>query len=362
MENDPGTNWISPDLKSFIASHDLASCNFEGSIKTDSSRIRKAGSYLEQCQESVTRALEAGFGVMSLANNHIMDYGSEGIRATLEAFRGKAICIGAGLDAKEAYAPVFLEVKGIRIGLLSFCESEFGAVREESDAGFAWVNHYDIDALIPKTRSDCDVLIVQVHAGVEEEDIPLPEWRDRYKRILYLGADAVIGHHPHQPQGWEEIAGKFVIYSLGNFFFQPEYPSIWRKKGALACLEFEGAKLAKVEVRMVDWSTSALSLSSRTDDRVTLANLCRALEEPGYSQAVDKMVERLWRERYSNYYRNAVNGVDGCSGIIRTAKLLVKRLLVPSRLVNDEPLLLHNLSIESHRWLVERALRIRIKA
>lgn len=362
MASDTGASWLAPGLRRFIASHDVAACNFEGALRSGAPPVRKAGPHVDQCPESAQRVIEAGFGVINLANNHIMDYGVAGVNATKSAFAGSAACLGADTDPGEAYAPLFLDVKGVRIGLLAFCESEFGASRDPDEAGFAWINHDRVDGLIVGVRARCDVLIVQAHAGIEQEDVPLPEWRDRYRRLLDAGADAVIGHHPHQPQGWESHGGKTIVYSLGNFFFQPEYDCPWRKRGAIASLVFEGSSLVRVDILPIRWTDAGVDISPDQEDAAELERLRCALDEPAYGKYVNAMADRLWRDRYRHYYLQAANGIDADTGMARLAKILLKKLVVPKRSGMDEALLLHNLGIESHRWLVERALRRSLKA
>ena len=103
------------------------------------------------------------------------------------------------------------------------------------------------------------MLIVQVHAGVELLDVPIPEWRAKYRQLIDLGADVVIAHHPHVMQGIEEYKGKLICYSLGNFYF--DYPSNhpqWNT-GAMLTLDFQHKQRVGYDFQVIKgWSATQL--------------------------------------------------------------------------------------------------------
>jgi len=164
-----------------------------------------------------------GFNLITLANNHMMDYGSRGLIETLQSFRNSTK-LGAG-KWEEAYKPAIVEIEGIKIGFLALTHCEFGTLtdrydnRESVQYGTAWINHPCVDSIIVETKKVVDYLIILPHAGLEGIEQPLPEWRERYKSFIDLGADAVIASHPHIIQGYEEYKSRPIFYSLGNFYF-----------------------------------------------------------------------------------------------------------------------------------------------
>ena len=215
-------DFVDKKLKAIIKNSDVAICNFEAPIKTNKmSPINKVGPHVYQSIESITCLKNVGFDILSLANNHIYDYGDKSLKATINEITNNHLeYIGAGETFEDAYQPKLINSDGIKIGLLSACEADFGCLCEnENRGGSAWLNHYFIQDKIRELRKSVDILILVAHAGVEGIDVPLPEWREKYKRFCDLGVDILIGHHPHVPQGFEKYKQAFIFYSLGNFYF-----------------------------------------------------------------------------------------------------------------------------------------------
>jgi len=212
---------ISDELKKIITSSDISICNFEAPIKSNGFPIPKAGPHVYQSKSAIKTIKNCGFDILSLANNHIFDYGEIGLKDTLcEITRNDLDYIGAGLSFSEAYKITIIKIGDIKIGFLAFCESEFGALMEdEGRGGYAWINHQYVNEIVRKSKQKVDILMVIAHAGPEEVPLPLPEWRMRYQELCDFGADVIIGHHPHVPQGWEKYNKSIIFYSLGNFYF-----------------------------------------------------------------------------------------------------------------------------------------------
>lgn len=358
----PGQELLSPDLSAFLKEHAVRAINFEAPLKGYGSPIRKAGPHLHQHPESASLAESAGFNVINLANNHIFDYGAEALEATIQAFKN-SICVGAGRNAAEAYALKQMEMNGVKVGFLSYCEAEFGAItlNHQQSAGYAWINHPSVDASIMEAKKSVDVLLVQCHAGVEEMEIPLPEWRERYRGLIRAGADAVIASHPHVPQGWETFMGKPIFYSLGNFYFDAESNHPLWNKGLAVSLEFEGASLVNFNVLALERKGSQLQFSNDAAFQQYLKHLNTILEEPAYSAAMRTAALQLWDSYYRNYYNIALQGINETVSLTESVKRSVKRLLFTKKAGMNHELLLHNIRIESHRWLVEKALEEKLR-
>jgi Bacterial capsule synthesis protein PGA_cap len=170
----------------------------------------------------------AGFDCLTLANNHLMDYGPQGLADTQAALDAAGIRhAGAGKDAAAASAPVLLHRSGQTIGVLAFClvEQKSPLYAGPANPGVALFSVEEAVRSIQELRPRVDWLIVQVHWGVEMARLPAPEQREWAGRMAAAGADLIVGHHPHVVQPCETIAGVPVYYSLGNFLFSDMY---WR--------------------------------------------------------------------------------------------------------------------------------------
>jgi capsule synthesis protein PGA_cap len=163
----------------------------------------------------------AGFGILSVANNHIMDFGAEGLRATLEALRRAGVAaVGAGGDLGAARAPVVLERRGLRIGFLAYAQPGRHCAAP-GRAGAAPLEESLAREDIHSLKARADLIVVSLHFGMVYSDYPAPGDRALALRLLEAGAHLVLGHHPHVPQGVERRGSRLAAYSLGEFVFDP---------------------------------------------------------------------------------------------------------------------------------------------
>ncbi len=182
--------------------------------------IKKAGPNL-LCAENGIYFLKAmNTYAVTLANNHIGDYGDGALYNTLRLLDENNIkYVGAGANISEAYSAIRISKDEITISLLSVCENEFG-IAEENKAGSTGYNPRRLMNEIRAEKAASDFVIVVFHGGNEFNPLPSPDTTDRYRFICDMGADAVIAGHTHCPQGYEMYNGKPIIYSMGNFLFR----------------------------------------------------------------------------------------------------------------------------------------------
>ncbi|MEI5984765.1 CapA family protein [Sphingobacterium sp. PU5-4] len=342
---------FSAALQQLLASAAVLSCNFEAPVAGYGKAIAKTGPHVCQNTESVNWLYKEGFNLFSLANNHINDYGKEALKKTISLFK-KDDVVGVG-DEREALEPVVRELEGVKFAFMAFGENGYGALNGDRSFGHAWVNADGIDEKLRRCKEKVDVLIVQVHAGVELLDVPIPEWKTRYQELIEAGADVVVGHHPHVLQGIETYKGKLICYSLGNFYF--DYPSNhpqWNTGGLLE-LQFEGKNLSGFQMHVVEKKGAQLDLLSEAASKELLGDLQEKLEGNDYLELVDRFAVQEWDKHHLGYYAKPFNGLMSYSpkGILKHLKRSVFNRKV------DYNMIWHNLFIESNKWLVERAIR-----
>lgn len=185
----------------------------------------------------------AGIRLVSLANNHVMDYGLEGLRDTMRALEDAGIrYAGAGESLAAARRPAIVETGGVRLALLAYSltfPEEFWA--SDSRPGTAFGHEHQVRADVAAARRTADVVLVSFHWGREGTT----ELRD-YQRTLGqaaidAGAAAVLGHHPHVLQAVEHYRGGVILYSLGNFVFGSYSPNATRS--VVAVLTLRGGRV-----------------------------------------------------------------------------------------------------------------------
>ena len=350
-------NWISHDLREIVQKSDFAICNFEAPTQTSEMLpIKKAGPHVYQSVDSPRLLAEAGFTHVSLANNHIYDFGEKAFKETLSHLtKNKIGFVGAGESFNQAYEPIFIEKNGVRLGILAACENEFGCYYEAElqRSGYAWLFHPLLEDQIRWMKEKVDHLVLIAHAGVENIPIPIKEWRDRYKRLCDLGVNVIIGHHPHVPQGYEYHNASLIFYSIGNFYFDTS--NFEEKTDDSYSLFFEFSKdsfnFNIIYHKKINGSTTSVDIN---DVNFSLKELNRILKD-GYDLLNDKYALFTYNSYYKGYYQSAACGANSVKGRLKN---YIKKMLGRNPEINYGLLLLHNIRIESHRFSVQRALNL----
>jgi poly-gamma-glutamate synthesis protein (capsule biosynthesis protein) len=191
----------------------------------------------------------AGVDVATLANNHVLDYGQVGLADTLDNGRRAGFpFVGVGRDAAEAYAPLYLTVKGVKIALLAFNqvhELESTWVARDNRAGVAMtLDLARATGAVAAARKSADLVIVFNHWGQEGNSCPTSEQKTFGAKIAAAGADLIIGSHAHTLQGDGWMGDTYVAYGLGNFLW---YADSFSTETGVLKLTVEGRKVRKNE-------------------------------------------------------------------------------------------------------------------
>jgi poly-gamma-glutamate capsule biosynthesis protein CapA/YwtB (metallophosphatase superfamily) len=218
---------IFESVKIVLQSADLAIGNLECAVGEGGKPARKGYTFLAP-PASAALLKNAGFDLLSLANNHSFDYGTDVFRQTQDLLTGNGMqVVGAGSDAAQARAAVEYDFHGLRVALLAYAEvpvesGGFDAktwTAGESSPGISWVDEDDILSDLQSLRTRADFIVVLFHFGIEGSNSP----NDRQKELAHFavdhGAALVVGSHPHVLQEEENYKGRWIFYSIGNFVF-----------------------------------------------------------------------------------------------------------------------------------------------
>lgn len=263
-------NWKFPFLKiaGDLEKADIIFGNLESPI---SDKGQKIGSkYSFRADPGAVEGLKyAGFDILSLANNHALDYGREALEQTMGILKEQGIkYVGAGLNQEEAFGPRIFRIKDTKIAFLAFTNlgsSSWAAAKKRP--GIAWIDDIKkAEEAVAKAKTEADIIIVSLHSGQEYSLEPTSFQISFAKSCIAAGADLVVGHHPHvvQPvvtlttrtglvdndsarsrvrQGW-------VVYSLGNFIFDQSF-SKDTMKGLLLEVQVKDKEIKKVLPREI---------------------------------------------------------------------------------------------------------------
>lgn len=198
---------------------DLAMVNLENPL-TRATTPLAGKQFAFKADPAAVKVLEAGgVDIVTLANNHTMDYQEAGLEETIATLDQAGIQhVGAGRNVKDARRPDIIEVKGQRIAYLGYYSADF-EIASETRAGSNYAEEKRIAEDIQALRKQVDWIIVNYHWGAELATHPA-DWQMELARFtIDQGADVVVGHHPHVLQGAEIYKGRPIAYSLGNFIF-----------------------------------------------------------------------------------------------------------------------------------------------
>ncbi|HOW32200.1 MAG TPA: CapA family protein [Bacteroidales bacterium] len=207
------------DIMPEIKNADIAITNLESPVTLLLRSINKTGPAIKANPKTMAALKYAGINLVTLANNHIMDYGAQGLTDTINSCKKNMIdFVGAGLNVDEAAKPFIITVKGKKIAFINIAENEWSTT-DGKMPGANPLNPFTNFYTIQQARYESDHVFVIIHGGHEKYSLPSPGMKQLYRFFIDAGADAVIGHHTHFYSGYEIYKGRPIFYSLGNFIF-----------------------------------------------------------------------------------------------------------------------------------------------
>lgn len=236
------TEYLLGEVMPVLKEADYAVVNFEAPVVINQGNpIKKSGPNLAAPPQAMEVIKEAGFNMITLANNHFRDQGQTGVMDTLNsAVKVGLDYVGGGETLNEARKTKYVTIKDKKFAFLNFCEQEYSIATDK----YGGSNPYDIINIvkaIQEAKATADYVILIIHGGIEHYQLPSPRMKKEYRFFVDAGADAVINHHQHCFSGYEIYKGKPICYGLGNFCFDmPKYRNngLW-DKGFMAQLTFD---------------------------------------------------------------------------------------------------------------------------
>ena len=243
-----GKDYPIKKLQSALSGYDIVFANLETPIGTKGTPASDKPYIFMISPYYAEPIRKMHLNIVSIANNHIMDYGKEGLDSTISWLKANRILYaGAGNNLDEARKPAIINKKGIDFVFLAYNErppESFYA--RKNRPGTAYVDIQLITEDVKKYKTKSNIVMVSLHWGIEQTLHPQQYQIDLARRIIDAGADCIIGHHPHWIQGIEIYKKKPIFYSLGNlingFYNKVEHNNF------LAVLRYKGLKLRRIEI------------------------------------------------------------------------------------------------------------------
>lgn len=236
---------------SALRSYDILFGNLEAPISDKGAN--RGSIYSFRMDPQVANALSnAGFDVMSVANNHIGDWGEAAMADTFMRLKNAGIMpAGGGANEKSAHEPKIFQVRGVKIAYLAY--SQFGKGYTEAGnttPGIAIIDNDFITRDASYAKSIADIVVVSFHFGDEYEDKQNMFQESTSHIAIDAGADLVVGHHPHVIEPIEKYKGKTIAYSLGNFVFDQIFSSK-TMTGMMLSVSLKGKSIERVSTTTI---------------------------------------------------------------------------------------------------------------
>lgn len=244
-------------------------------------QILKTGPYLKGIESEICKTVELlNINLLTLANNHILDYGEKGLKDTLRILKQHRFeYVGAGENLNKAKEVFRKNIKGKVISFINFAENEWCSATLNS-GGANPMNIIDNVHQIQEEKKVADIVIVIIHGGHEYYNLPSPRMIEQYRFYAENGADVIIGHHTHCISGYEYYNGVPICYSLGNFLFteNSNYPDWFT--GLVAEIEIETTGKISLNLHPIEYDNQNFSLKLlQGDSKKTVLNRAKGFAE-----------------------------------------------------------------------------------
>jgi len=335
------------DLIPILYNKDVSVFNLESPLTFSNSKIKKIGKNFKADSNFIHLIKAGGFDVACLANNHIMDYGKDGLLDTLKICKEYQIStVGAGLHS-DFSKHLVVDIKNRKICFINYCENEFSSATLYGCGANPIdliTNYYDINS----AKKKYDHIIVVIHGGREYHHLPLPSLKKLCEFFIDAGADAIVGHHPHYYSGYSYYKNKPIFISLGNLYANSKRKDPQQDLSYLLLLEFGKYSITHKIVGI-----------TRNDDALRLMNATEQSQLSEHIYSINQIINN--NEKLEQYWRNQEKEYHHYSQLFQFRNKLLyklfKRLSILRHPSDYYSLTMQNLiQCESHRELLLRTV------
>jgi hypothetical protein len=302
------------DLLPLIQSADLSIVNLEAPLSDRGAPVDKSGSVFKGEEKHIKGLAAVPFDAVTLANNHVFDYGVDAFQDTLAVLERHHIQhTGAGLSEEAAGQPLVKRLSGISIAVVNFSEGEDLTAAQGPAPGVIGWDLASVTQTIKTLKRQVDFVVAICHGGIEYIPFPPPYVAHAFRQVADAGADVVVGHHPHVPQGLSFHQGAPICHSLGNFFFYQETDLKFRKLGYLVMLGF--TRQALVSLKLVPYRIDpdglrALQGRQLSDFRAKFKEISLPLDDP-------QLISDTWHGFLHHY---------GANGFLEEVAMIMEKM------------------------------------
>lgn len=341
---------LGSELLSIWEKVDYRIFNLEAPLFDMDSPINKWGPNLKAPEKSIEGIKKLNPNLVTLANNHILDHGAEGLYRTQKLLNENNISfIGAGSNLNEASKPFILNKDGVKIGFYACAENEFSIATNDSPGA----NPFDpLESLdhISKLKDKTDYVIVLYHGGKEHYRYPSPYLQKVCRKIVEKGADLVVCQHSHSIGAYEEYKNSTIIYGQGNFIFNLKDNEYWNTS---ILVKVVIKNKVSIEYLPIVKTKEGTRLASDKEAREIIYYFKLRSEEIKSEEFLKKKYREFAKEHLYIYLRQ----IYGFSKVARGLDRLLNGFLINRKINADKLLSLQNfIECEAHRELLIEGL------
>lgn len=344
------------DLLNILNQADFRIFNLEVPLTDESTPINKCGPNLVAPTNTINGIKQIGTDLMTLANNHILDQGVQGLDSTLKVLDQEGIAyLGAGSNIDEAARAYVTEIKDVRIGVYACAEHEF-SIATWSTPGANPFDPLESPDHIKDLKERCDYVIVLYHGGKEHYQYPSPYLQKTCRKMADKGADLIICQHSHCIGAFENYSGHTIVYGQGNFLFDNSEIDFWQTSLlVLATITNEGISAEYIPLVK---KGSGVRLADKQHAEQIMQNFSRRSSQIVKEAFVQAEYERFATQMISGY----LTAFLGDNYFFRVLNKLSGHRLATKLHSNKSFIKMRNyLECEAHRELLLTGLNAKIR-
>lgn len=345
-------SFLGNELKKIWLSADFRVFNLEAPLTDVEEPIDKLGPNLISPTSTIKGINEMFPSLITLANNHILDHGPQGLFSTKDLLDNYNIpSIGAGRNLKEALKPYIIERENYKIGVYACAEHEFTIADED----FPGANPFDpLESLdhIQELSDKCDYVIVLYHGGKEHYRYPSPYLQKVCRKIVEKGADIVVCQHSHCVGCYEKYQDSTIIYGQGNFIFNKHVNEYW-DNGILIKIKLE--KNVEIEYIPIEREKRGIRLAKESN----AYDILEGFEARSKEIKREGFIEENYREFAKNYMNNYLRKLAGYGKWkSRFDRFIFSNKMIQKKYNKQDLLAIRNyIECEAHRELLLEGIK-----
>ena len=359
FENAEIEQLVDHGLREVLQNADYRIFNLEVPLVDKEMPIRKCGPNLIASTKSVAGLKRLGIDFLTLANNHILDQGEQGLRSTREQLDSVGIAYaGVGETLSEAAKPYIVELGGKKVGLYCCAEHEFSIAGENRPGANPFDPLESLDHIVA-LKAQCDYAVCLYHGGKEHYRYPSPNLQKVCRKIVEKGVDLVVCQHTHCIGCEEKWQNGTIVYGQGNFLFDYSNSEFWQTS-VLIQVDLPDFTVEYIPIQK---NQNTVQLATGEDAQQIIASMQSRTRQIRQADFVEKAYAEFAKTMIGDYMRRDNTALKSLfiRGLNKLTGHRISQKMVQDRLNRYAMLYINQYSCEAHRELILKGLESSVK-